>query len=95
LIHVGGTHACSLSAFMAGAGRLVMSPGGRRTPAMVQGFSRLVAQCRAKLADAVPPGWALSSASRWSGSTSAPCAQAFAQALARCLFEARVVVVSA
>ena len=54
LFHVGGTIFCGLSAFMAGIGLLVMSPGGLRNPAMVQGFWRLVAQHRATLVGAVP-----------------------------------------
>lgn len=54
LFHVGGTVFCALSAFMAGTGILVMSPGGLRTPAMVQGFWRLVGQYRATLVGAVP-----------------------------------------
>jgi fatty-acyl-CoA synthase len=54
LFHVGGTIFCGLSAFMAGVGLLVMSPGGLRTPAMVQGFWRLVAQYQATLVGAVP-----------------------------------------
>jgi fatty-acyl-CoA synthase len=54
LFHVGGTIFCGLSAFMAGMGLLVMSPGGLRTPAMVQGFWRLVSQYQATLVGAVP-----------------------------------------
>ncbi len=54
LFHVGGTIFCGLSAFMAGTGLLVMSPGGLRTPAMVSGFWRLVAQHGATLVGAVP-----------------------------------------
>ena len=54
LFHVGGTIFCGLSAFMAGIGLLIMSPGGLRTPAMVQGFWRLVAQYGATLVGAVP-----------------------------------------
>ncbi len=54
LFHVGGTIFCALSAFMAGTGLLVMSPGGLRTPAMVSGFWRLVAQYGATLVGAVP-----------------------------------------
>jgi fatty-acyl-CoA synthase len=54
LFHVGGTIFCGLSAFMAGVSLLIMSPGGLRTPAMVQGFWRLVAQYRATLVGAVP-----------------------------------------
>ena len=44
LFHVGGTISCRLSAFMAGVGLLIMSPGGLRNPAMVQGFWRLAGQ---------------------------------------------------
>ena len=54
LFHVGGTIFCGLSAFMAGVGLVVMSPGGLRTPAMVQGFWQLVAQHGATLVGAVP-----------------------------------------
>ncbi len=58
LFHVGGTIFSSLSAFMAGTHLLVMSPGGMRNPAMVQGFWRLAAQHRATLVGAVPTGMA-------------------------------------
>jgi fatty-acyl-CoA synthase len=54
LFHVGGTIFCGLSAFMAGVSLLVMSPGGLRNPAMVQGFWRLVGQYGATLVGAVP-----------------------------------------
>jgi fatty-acyl-CoA synthase len=54
LFHVGGTVFCALSTFMAGASLLVMSPGGLRNPAMVQGFWRLAAQHRATLVGGVP-----------------------------------------
>ena len=54
LFHVGGTIFCALSPFIAGAGLLIMSPGGLRTPAMVQGFWRLAAQHGATLLGAVP-----------------------------------------
>ncbi|HJV63471.1 MAG TPA: AMP-binding protein, partial [Albitalea sp.] len=54
LFHVGGTVFCALSAFMAGVELLVMSPGGLRNPAMVQGFWRLAAQHGATLVGAVP-----------------------------------------
>ena len=54
LFHVGGTIFCALSAFMAGTGLLVMSPGGLRTPAMVQGFWRLASAYGATLVGAVP-----------------------------------------
>ena len=54
LFHVGGTIFCGLSAFMAGVGLLIMSPGGLRNPAMVQGFWRLVGQYGATLVGAVP-----------------------------------------
>ena len=54
LFHVGGTIFCSLSIFMAGAQVLIMSPGGMRNPAMVQGFWRIAAQYGATLLGAVP-----------------------------------------
>ncbi len=54
LFHVGGTIFCALSVFMAGGGLLIMSPGGLRNPAMVQGFWRLAAQHGATLVGAVP-----------------------------------------
>ena len=54
LFHVGGTIFCGLSAFMAGTSLLVMSPGGLRNPAMVQGYWRLVAHHGATLVGAVP-----------------------------------------
>lgn len=54
LFHVAGTIACGLGAFLAGMELLVMSTGGLRTPAMVQGFWRLVAQYKATLVGGVP-----------------------------------------
>jgi fatty-acyl-CoA synthase len=54
LFHVGGTIFCGLSAFMAGVGLLIMSPGGLRNQAMVQGFWRLAGQYGATLLGAVP-----------------------------------------
>ena len=54
LFHVAGTIFCALSAFMAGTELLVLSPGGMRNPAIVQGFWRLAAQYRATLVGAVP-----------------------------------------
>ncbi len=54
LFHVAGTIFCGLSAFMAGVELLVMSPGGLRNPAMVEGFWRLAAQYRATLVGSVP-----------------------------------------
>ena len=54
LFHVAGTIVGGLSAFMAGAELLVMSPGGLRNPAIVEGFWRLVAQYRATLVGGVP-----------------------------------------
>jgi fatty-acyl-CoA synthase len=54
LFHVGGTIFCALSAFMAGLHLLIMSPGGLRNPAMVQGFWPLVARHRATLVGGVP-----------------------------------------
>lgn len=54
MFHVAGTIVAGLSAFMAGVELLVMSPGGLRTPAMVEGFWRLVAQHKATLVGGVP-----------------------------------------
>ncbi len=56
LFHVAGTIFCGLSGFMAGLELLIMSPGGLRTPAMVAGFWRLVAQYKATLVGGVPTG---------------------------------------
>ena len=54
LFHVGGTISGALSQFMQGRQLLIMSPSGLRSPAMVQGFWRLVAQYRATQVGAVP-----------------------------------------
>jgi fatty-acyl-CoA synthase len=54
LFHVAGTIVGGLSAFMAGVELVVMSPGGLRTPAMVEGFWRLVAQYKATVVAGVP-----------------------------------------
>jgi fatty-acyl-CoA synthase len=54
LFHVGGTIFSALAPFMAGAGLLVMSPGGLRTPSMVQGFWRLIAKYGATVVGGVP-----------------------------------------
>ena len=54
LFHVAGTIVGGLSAFMAGLELLLMSPGGLRNPAMVEGYWRLVAQYRATLVGGVP-----------------------------------------
>ncbi|WP_210545295.1 acyl-CoA synthetase [Rhodoferax sp. PAMC 29310] len=54
LFHVAGTIACGLAAFLAGMELVVISPGGLRNPAMVQGFWRLVAQYKATLVGGVP-----------------------------------------
>jgi fatty-acyl-CoA synthase len=54
LFHVAGTIFAGLSAFMSGLELLVMSPGGLRNLAMVEGFWRLVAQYRATLVGGVP-----------------------------------------
>jgi fatty-acyl-CoA synthase len=54
LFHVAGTIFCGLSAFMAGLELLIMSPGGLRNPAMVQGFWRLVEQYKATIVGSVP-----------------------------------------
>jgi fatty-acyl-CoA synthase len=54
LFHVAGTIVTGLSAFMAGVELIVMSPGGLRNPAIVEGFWRLVAQHKATLVGGVP-----------------------------------------
>ena len=54
LFHVAGTIVSGLSAFMAGTELVIMSPGGLRSPAIVEGFWRLVAQYRATLVGGVP-----------------------------------------
>lgn len=54
LFHVAGTIVAGLSAFMAGTQLVVMSPGGLRNPAMVEGFWRLVAQHKATVVGGVP-----------------------------------------
>jgi fatty-acyl-CoA synthase len=54
LFHVAGTIVAGLSAFMAGAQLLVLSPAGLRNPAIVKGFWRLVAQHKATLVGGVP-----------------------------------------
>ncbi|MCJ7799395.1 MAG: AMP-binding protein [Polaromonas sp.] len=51
---VAGTIACGPASFPAGMELLVMSPGGLRNPAMVQGFWRLVAQYKATAVAGVP-----------------------------------------
>lgn len=54
LFHVGGTIFGGLSAFLAGAQLLVMSPVGMRHPAMVSNFWRIVERYRVTLPGAVP-----------------------------------------
>lgn len=54
MFHVAGTIVAGLSALMAGAELLVMSPAGLRNPAIVEGFWRLVAQYKATLVGGVP-----------------------------------------
>nr|WP_319948629.1 AMP-binding protein [uncultured Shimia sp.] len=54
LFHVAGTIVAGLSAFMAGVELVVMSPGGLRNPAIVEGFWRLVAQHKATVVGGVP-----------------------------------------
>lgn len=54
LFHVAGTIVAGLSAFMAGVELLIMSPGGLRNPAIVEGFWRLVAQYKTTLVGGVP-----------------------------------------
>lgn len=54
LFHVAGTIVAGLSAFMAGVELVVMSPGGLRNPAIVEGFWRLVADHKATVVGGVP-----------------------------------------
>ncbi|WP_137699322.1 AMP-binding protein [Marimonas lutisalis] len=54
LFHVAGTIVGGLSAFMAGVELVVMSPGGLRNPAIVEGFWRLVAQHKVTILGGVP-----------------------------------------
>ena len=54
LFHVAGTIIAGLSAFMAGAELLIMSPAGLRNPEITQGFWRLVAAHKATLVAGVP-----------------------------------------
>ncbi len=54
LFHVAGTIVAGLSAFMAGVELIIMSPGGLRNPAIVDGFWRLVSQYKATLVGGVP-----------------------------------------
>ncbi len=54
LFHVAGTIVAGLSAFMAAAELVVMSPAGLRNPAIVEGFWRLAAQHKVTLVGGVP-----------------------------------------
>ena len=54
LFHVAGTIVAGLSAFMVGVELIVMSPGGLRNPAIVEGFWGLVAQHKATIVGGVP-----------------------------------------
>lgn len=54
LFHVAGTIACALAPFLAGTHLCIMSPGGLRSPAMVEGFWRIAAQYKATLLGGVP-----------------------------------------
>ena len=54
LFHVAGTIVAGLSAFMAGVELVVMSPGGLRNPAIIEGFWRLVAQHNVTVVGGVP-----------------------------------------
>lgn len=54
LFHVAGTIVAGLSAFMAGAHLLVTSPAGLRSPAIVEGFWRIVSDHKATLVGGVP-----------------------------------------
>ena len=54
LFHVAGTIVAGLSAFMAGVELVIMSPGGLRNPAIIEGFWRLVAQHNVTVVGGVP-----------------------------------------
>lgn len=54
LFHVGGTIFCGLSAYLAGAELIVMSPAGMRNPAMVANFWSIIERYRVTLPGAVP-----------------------------------------
>ena len=54
LFHVAGTIVAGLSGFMAGAELVIMSPAGLRSPAIAEGFWRLVATHKATLVAGVP-----------------------------------------
>lgn len=54
LFHVAGTIVAGLSAFMAGVELVVMSPGGLRNPAIVEGFWALVARHKVTVVGGVP-----------------------------------------
>ena len=54
LFHVAGTIVAGLSAFMVGVELVVMSPGGLRNPAIVEGFWALVARHKVTVVGGVP-----------------------------------------
>lgn len=54
LFHVAGTICCGLSIFMAGAGLVILSPGGFRNPAMIANHWRIAERYGATLVGAVP-----------------------------------------
>ena len=54
LFHVAGTIVAGLSAFMAGVELVIMSPGGLRNPAIIEGFWRLVSQHNVTIVGGVP-----------------------------------------
>ena len=54
LFHVAGTIVAGMSAFMAGVELVIMSPGGLRNPAIIEGFWRLVSQHNVTIVGGVP-----------------------------------------
>jgi len=54
LFHVAGTIVADMSAFMAGVELVIMSPGGLRNPAIIEGFWRLVSQHNVTIVGGVP-----------------------------------------
>ena len=54
LFHVAGTIVAGMSAFMAGIELVIMSPGGLRNPAIIEGFWRLVSQHNVTIVGGVP-----------------------------------------
>jgi len=54
LFHIAGTIVAGLSAFMGGDELMIMSPGGLRNPAIIEGFWRLVSQHNVTIVRGVP-----------------------------------------